>query len=92
MVGATEVAGALDIGALVKEFGPFIALVVFVLWANYKREEKSNARENRFIDESQKREEKYIEREDKYIDVIESLSGSFEQLSKDVTEIKERLG
>ena len=80
-----------DFLALMKEYSPFVALVIFVLWESKKREEKYQERENQFIEETRKREQRYIEREEKYIAVIEKLSESFEQIQKDVTDIKERL-
>lgn len=81
----------LDLITLTKEYSPFIALVIFVLWESKKREEKYQERENQFIEETRKREQLYIEREERYISVIEKLSDSFEQIQKDVTDIKERL-
>ena len=81
----------LDLLALMKEYSPFVALVIFVLWESKKREGKYQERENQFIEETRKREQRYIEREEKYIAVIEKLSESFEQIQKDVTDIKERL-
>lgn len=82
----------LDLITLTKEYSPFVALVIFVLWESKKREEKYQERENQFIEETRKREQLYIEREERYISVIEKLSDSFEQIQKDVTDIKERLG
>ena len=81
----------LDLITLTKEYSPFIALVIFVLLESKKREEKYVERENQFIEETRKREQLYIEREERYISVIEKLSDSFEQIQKDVTDIKERL-
>lgn len=49
-----------------KSYGLFVALVVYVLWQNQKREER-------------------------YIGVIEKLSKSFEQLKRDVVDIKNKI-
>ena len=48
---------------IAETYGLFVALVVYVLYANQRREER-------------------------YISVIEKLSKSFEQLKKDIGEIK----
>lgn len=78
-----------SLSALISEYGPFVALVVYMLWENNKREKNSRAREEEFINESRAREQKYIEREEKYIDVIGSLTSSFEEIRDDVSYIKE---
>jgi hypothetical protein len=51
---------------IAQEYGLFVALVVYVLWSNYRREER-------------------------YIQIIEKLSKSFDQLKRDVGQIKEKL-
>lgn len=88
MVGVEQ---AFDWGVLIKDYGPFIALVIFVIWDNRKREEKYQSREQVFIEETREREKRYIEREEKYINVIEGLSQSIEKISDDVAEIREKL-
>ena len=77
--------------SLITEYGPFIALVVYIMWENNKREKNYQSRETEFISETRKREEKYIEREEKYIDVIGSLTKSFEEIRDDVSYIKSRV-
>lgn len=49
-----------------QEYGLFVCLVVYVLWSNYRREER-------------------------YIQIIEKLSKSFDQLKRDVADIKGKL-
>jgi hypothetical protein len=78
----------MDLVVLIQEYGPFIALVVFVMWENKQREANYQSRESTFIEETRKREEKYIEREEKYISVIESLTNSYENMQEDIAEIK----
>ena len=51
---------------IAETYGLFVALVVYVLWANQRREER-------------------------YISVIEKLSKSFEQMKRDLGEIKEKI-
>jgi hypothetical protein len=80
----------LDLVALIKDYGPFIALVVFVMYENKNREKKYQDREGTFIEETRQREQKYIEREDKYISVIERLTDSYEKIQSDVSFIKTR--
>ena len=80
------------ISTLLSEYGPFIALVVYIMWENSKREKNYQSREAEFITESRKREDKYIEREEKYIEVISSLTNSFEEIREDVSFIKEKVG
>jgi hypothetical protein len=52
--------------SIAETYGLFVALVVYVLWANQRREER-------------------------YIAVIEKLSKSFEQMKRDLGEIKEKI-
>jgi hypothetical protein len=51
---------------IAQEYGLFVCLVVYVLWSNYKREER-------------------------YIQIIEKLSKSFEQMKRDLGEIKSKI-
>lgn len=81
--------------SLLTDYGPFVALVAWIIWENSKRETNYQSRETEFINESRKREdkyiereEKYIEREEKYIEVIGSLTKSFEEIRDDVSFIK----
>jgi hypothetical protein len=67
-----------------KEFGLFAVLVGWMMWTNWKRE-------NRLMEENQKREEKYISREEKYIDIVKTLSEEVkERLAKIETTLKRR--
>lgn len=84
-----------SLSTLLTEYGPFVALVVWIIWENSKRESNYQSRETEFINETRKREEKYIEREEKYIErekkyieVIESFTKSFEEIREDVSFIK----
>lgn len=52
--------------AVGREYGLFVALVVYVLWQNQKREER-------------------------YIKIIDKLSNTFNELKKDIGEIKTKL-
>ena len=81
----------MDFINLLQEYGPFVALVAYIMWENKQRETKYQERESTFIEETKKREEKYIEREEKYIGVIESLTTSYETMQRDISEIKETL-
>lgn len=76
---------------LLSDYGPFIALVVWIIWENSKRESNYQSREAEFISETRNREDKYIEREEKYIEVIGSLTKSFEEIREDVSFIKSRV-
>lgn len=63
---------------IAKQYGLFVALVVYVLW-EYKQREKrlskeSKSREDRILKENKEREAKYIEREEKYIGIVQTLS------------------
>lgn len=77
--------------ALISEYGPFVALVVYIMWENNKREKNYQSREAEFINETRTRELKYIEREEKYIEVIGSLTKSFEEIREDVSFIKSKV-
>lgn len=79
----------MDLVQLVQDYGPFIALVIFVMWENKQRESKYQDRENTFIEETRAREAKYIEREERYIQVIERLTESYESIQSDVSTIKD---
>ena len=79
------------LATLVTDFGPFIALVVYIMFENNRREKNYHSREAEFILETRKREEKYIEREEKYIEVIGSLTKSFEEIREDVSYIKNKV-
>lgn len=75
---------------LLTDYGSFVALVIWIIWENNRREANYQRREAEFINENRKREEKHIEREEKYIEVIGSLTRSFEEIREDVSYIKER--
>lgn len=79
-----------SLSTLLGEYGPFVALVVYIMWENSRREKNYQSREVEFINESRKREEKSIEREEKLIEVINSLTKSFEEIREDVTYIKDK--
>ena len=51
---------------IAEQYGLFVALVIYVLWQNQRREER-------------------------YIGVIEKLSRSFDQLKRDVADIKDKI-
>ena len=51
---------------IAQEYGLFVCLVIYVLWSNYRREER-------------------------YIQIIEKLSKSFDQLKRDVHDIKSKI-
>lgn len=82
---------AFDLTTLITDYGPFVALVVYIMWENSKREKAYQSRESEYITESRKREEKSIEREEKYIEVIGSLTKSYDELREDVSYIKDKL-
>jgi hypothetical protein len=84
-----EGVGELDILTTVaKDYGLFVALVVFYIWDNRQRESKLQQERDVFIAETRKREQLYIDREERYIGIVESLTESFEGMQKDVSEIK----
>lgn len=80
-----------DLIQIAKDYGPFVALVVFVMWENKQREGKYQERETSFIEETRARESNYIAREERYIQIIESLSGNLEAIQDDVSTIKKHL-
>ncbi len=51
---------------IAEQYGLFVALVIYVLWQNQRREER-------------------------YIGVIEKLSRSFDQLKRDVADIRDKI-
>jgi hypothetical protein len=84
-----EGVGELDVLATVaKDYGLFVALVVFYIWDNRQREGKLQQERDVFIAETRKREQLYIDREERYIGIVESLTDSFEGMQADVSEIK----
>jgi Flp pilus assembly pilin Flp len=69
---------------IAKEYGLFVALVVWVLWT-------SNQREKAIMQENKQRESQYIEREEKYIGIVQTLSEEVkERLTKIETTLKRR--
>lgn len=76
-----------SISSLLAEYGPFVALVVYIMYENSKREAKYHEREVEYIAESRKREAQFIEREGKYIEIINSIS----DMREDVSYIKSRI-
>jgi hypothetical protein len=81
----------MDLMTLLQEYGLFVALVAFVIWDNRQREANYKAREDSFIQETREREQKYIDREERYISIVEGLSNSYEEMQKDISQIKDKL-
>lgn len=77
---------------IAKQYGLFVALVVFVIWDSREQQKASRQREDAYIAESKAREDKYIEREEKYISVIQEMTTSIDGIQKDIASINTKLG
>ncbi|AEZ50523.1 hypothetical protein F400_gp076 [Bacillus phage BCD7] len=77
---------------IAKQYGLFVALVVYVIWDSREQQKSSRQREDSYLAESKAREDKYIEREEKYIAVIQEMTTSIDGIQKDIASINNKLG